>query len=100
VPGLRHTGTITALRAATAADLVTQADADVLAQAWTLTSRLRNAAVLWRGRPVDALPSDLRDLDGVGRIVGYPPSSPAVIIDDYQRVTRRARAVVERVFYT
>ncbi len=99
VPGLRHTGTITALRAATAADLVTQADADVLAQAWTLTSRLRNAAVLWRGRPVDALPSDLRDLDGVGRIVGYPPSSPAVIIDDYQRVTRRARAVVERVFY-
>lgn len=99
VPGLRHTGTITALRAASSAGLVTQADADVLARAWRLTSRLRNAAVLWRGRPVDALPSDLRDLDGVGRIVGYPPSSAARIIDDYQRVTRRARSVVERVFY-
>ena len=99
VPGLRHTGTITALRAAVDAQLVTGADADELACAWMLTSRLRNAAVLWRGRPVDALPSDLRDLDGVGRIVGYPPSSSALIMDDYQRITRRARSVVERVFY-
>ncbi len=99
VPGLRHTGTISALRAAAAADLLAPADADILAQAWTLTSRLRNAAVLWRGRAVDALPSDVRDLDGVGRIVGYAPSSPAEIVDDYQRVTRRARSVVERVFY-
>ena len=99
VPGLQHTGTISALRAAAAVDLLTPADADTLAQAWTLTSRLRNASVLWRGRPVDVLPSDLRDLDGVARIVGYPPSSPAEIVDDYQRVTRRARSVVERVFY-
>lgn len=99
VPGLRHTGTITALRAATAAGLISAADADVLAAAWTLTSRLRNAAVLWRGRPVDALPSDLRDLDGIGRIVGYPPASSALIMDDHQRITRRARSVVERVFY-
>jgi glutamate-ammonia-ligase adenylyltransferase len=35
----------------------------------------------------------------VGRIVGYPPASSARIIDDYQRTTRRARAVVERRFY-
>jgi [glutamine synthetase] adenylyltransferase / [glutamine synthetase]-adenylyl-L-tyrosine phosphorylase len=55
--------------------------------------------VLWRGRPVDSLPSDLRDLDGVGRIVGYPPGSAARLVDDYRRTTRRARAVVERVFY-
>jgi glutamate-ammonia-ligase adenylyltransferase len=99
VPGLRHTGTITSLRAAAEADLLSEGDADVLAEAWTLASRLRNAAVLWRGRSVDALPSDLRDLDGVGRIVGYPPASSARIIDDYQRTTRRARAVVERRFY-
>ncbi|HEX8496606.1 MAG TPA: bifunctional [glutamine synthetase] adenylyltransferase/[glutamine synthetase]-adenylyl-L-tyrosine phosphorylase, partial [Actinomycetales bacterium] len=99
VPGLRHTGTISAMLAATEAGLLSHSDAEVLARAWTLTSRLRNAAVLWRGRPVDALPSDLRDLDGVGRIVGYPPASSARIIDDYQRTTRQARSVVERVFY-
>ena len=75
VPGLRHTGTMTALRVAHEHGLVDVEDAEVLAAAWTLASRLRNAAVLWRGRPVDALPSDLRDLEGVARIVGYPAGS-------------------------
>ncbi|MGN6612602.1 MAG: bifunctional [glutamine synthetase] adenylyltransferase/[glutamine synthetase]-adenylyl-L-tyrosine phosphorylase [Angustibacter sp.] len=99
VPGLRHTGTMTALRVAHEHGLVDQADAEAMAAAWQLASRLRNAAVLWRGRPVDALPSDLRDLEGVARIVGYPPGSAARLVDDYRRTTRRARAVVERVFY-
>jgi glutamate-ammonia-ligase adenylyltransferase len=99
VPGLRHTGTMTALRVSGEAGLLAQPDVAELSGAWTFASRLRNAAVLWRGRPVDALPSDLRDLDGIARIVGYPVGSAARIVDDYQRRTRRARAVVERVFY-
>jgi glutamate-ammonia-ligase adenylyltransferase len=99
VPGLRHTGTMTALRVAHENGLVDVQDAQVLAQSWTLASRLRNAAVLWRGRAVDALPSDLRDLAGVARIVGYPSGSGALLVDDYRRSARRARTVVERVFY-
>ena len=99
VPGLRTTSTLGALAAATEAGLLDPADAEVLATAWRLASRLRNATVLWRGRPADALPTNVRDLDGVARIVGYPPASAAQLDDDYQRVTRRARAVVERVFY-
>lgn len=55
--------------------------------------------MLWRGRPSDALPRNVRDLDGVARIVGYSPGSAGVLDEDYQRTTRRARAVVERVFY-
>ena len=39
------------------------------------------------------------ELDGVARIVGYPPGSVAQLDEDYQRTTRRARSVVERVFY-
>jgi glutamate-ammonia-ligase adenylyltransferase len=31
--------------------------------------------------------------------VGYPPGSAAVLDEDYQRLTRRARNVVERLFY-
>jgi glutamate-ammonia-ligase adenylyltransferase len=99
VPGLRHTGTMTALRVAAEQGLVGLSDSEVLADAWTFASRLRNAAVLWRGRPVDSLPSDVRDLDGVARIVGYPPGSAEQFGQDYQRTTRRARAVVERVFW-
>nr|WP_284290515.1 hypothetical protein [Angustibacter aerolatus] len=95
---MRHTGTMTALRVAAEHGLVGRDDAASLAAAWRLASRLRNAAVLWRGRPVDALPSDLRDLDGVARVVGYPPGSTARILEDYRRTTRRARGAVERVF--
>ncbi len=98
-PGLRTTSTLTALAAATEARLIAQVDAQILDVAWRLASRLRNATVLWRGRPSDAMPSNVRDLDGVARIVGYPPGSASELEEDHQRATRRARAVVERVFY-
>jgi glutamate-ammonia-ligase adenylyltransferase len=99
VPGLRHTGTMTALRVCGEEGLLAPEDVAALSSAWTFASRLRNAAVLWRGRPVDALPSDVRDLDGVARIVGYLPGEGQRAEDDYLRLTRRARQVVERVFY-
>ena len=56
-------------------------------------------AVLWRGRPVDALPSDLRDADGIGRIVGREPGTGAALAEDYRRLARRARAAVVSNFY-
>jgi glutamate-ammonia-ligase adenylyltransferase len=99
VPGLRTTGTLEALAAAADAGLVTSADAEVLAEAWRFASRLRNAVMLWRGRPSDLPPTNFRDLDGVARLTGYPPASAGRMDDDYQRVTRRARSVVERLFY-
>jgi glutamate-ammonia-ligase adenylyltransferase len=99
VPGLRTTSTTAALRAAAEAGLLDCADAEVLLAAWRLAARVRNATVLWRGVASDALPTSVRELDGVARIVGYPPASAGALDEDYQRITRRARAVVERVFY-
>jgi glutamate-ammonia-ligase adenylyltransferase len=99
VPGLRTPSTVGALAAATGAGLLTPADSEVLLAAWVLASRVRNATVLWRGVRSDALPRNLRELDGVARIVGYPPASAGRLDEDYVRVTRRARAVVERTFY-
>ncbi len=99
VPGLRCTGTLPALRAAAAAGLVTVEDAEVLTEAWRLATRLRNAVVLSRGRTADALPADLRDRRAVALSVGYPPEGTGRIVDDYRRATRRARAVVDRIFY-
>ncbi|MDQ1292158.1 MAG: [glutamine synthetase] adenylyltransferase / [glutamine synthetase]-adenylyl-L-tyrosine [Actinomycetota bacterium] len=98
-PGLRTPSTLSAIRAAAETGLLAPADAAVLAEAWTLASRVRNAAVLWRGRPAEALPTRLQDLDGVARIVGYPPGAAAVLEEDHQRITRRARGIVQRVFY-
>ena len=99
VPDLRTTSTLDALAAAAQAGLIDPSDAEVLAEAWTFATRVRNATVLWRGRPTDSAPANTRDLDGVARLAGYPPASAWTMDEDYQRVTRRARAVVERVFY-
>ncbi|MDE9367486.1 bifunctional [glutamine synthetase] adenylyltransferase/[glutamine synthetase]-adenylyl-L-tyrosine phosphorylase [Luteipulveratus sp. YIM 133132] len=99
VPGLRHPGTMTPLQRAADAGLLGHEQAEALREAWTLATRLRNASVLWRGRPVDALPSDLRDGDGIGRILGMPTGSGPALHDDYRRCARRARAVVDECFY-
>jgi glutamate-ammonia-ligase adenylyltransferase len=37
--------------------------------------------------------------DGVGRIMGKEPGSGAELADEYRRVARRARTVVEADFY-
>jgi glutamate-ammonia-ligase adenylyltransferase len=99
VPGLRTTSTLPALEAAAAAGLVEASHADALEQSWSLASRMRNAAVLFRGRPVESVPSDLRVADGVGRILGGEPGSGSELAEQYRRVARRARQVVELDFY-
>lgn len=99
VPALRTTGTLPALAAAREAGLLSDADADALQEAWTFASRLRNASVLFRGKPVDSVPSDLRVADGVGRILGREPGRGADLAEDYRRVARHARTVTEFNFY-
>jgi glutamate-ammonia-ligase adenylyltransferase len=99
VPPLRTPATLPALHAARDAGLLEPDDAAVLETAWTLAARVRDALVLVRGKPAVSLPSSGRELDGVARSLGYPPSSQGDFLDDYRRATRRARAVVERTFY-
>ncbi|YAL82075.1 bifunctional [glutamine synthetase] adenylyltransferase/[glutamine synthetase]-adenylyl-L-tyrosine phosphorylase [Dermacoccaceae bacterium W4C1] len=99
IPALRSPGTMTPLAAAQEAGLLDADQASALHDAWCFATRVRNASVLWRGRPVDSLPSDLRDCDGIGRILGYPAGSGMEFIEDYRRAARHARAVVDEVFY-
>jgi glutamate-ammonia-ligase adenylyltransferase len=103
VPGLRSTQTLPVLAAAADAGLLAPGDHELLRDAWLLASRLRNANVLWTGRVggrnADVLPHDRRDLAGLARLLGYPPGSGARLEETYLRLGRRARAVVERVFY-
>ncbi|MFI8004562.1 bifunctional [glutamine synthetase] adenylyltransferase/[glutamine synthetase]-adenylyl-L-tyrosine phosphorylase [Streptomyces sp. NPDC086010] len=98
-PGLRTTRTREALAAACAADLIPAEEAQTLDEAWVLASRVRNAVMLVRGRPGDTFPSNPRELTAVGRYLGYEPGHVGDMLDDYRRITRRARAVVEERFY-
>ncbi|HVS67880.1 MAG TPA: bifunctional [glutamine synthetase] adenylyltransferase/[glutamine synthetase]-adenylyl-L-tyrosine phosphorylase [Mycobacteriales bacterium] len=97
-PELRTTATLEALRAAVAADLLSDADARALEDAWVIATRVRNAIVLARGRASDVLPSDARTLAAVARAMGYPAGHSGDLLEDYRRATRRARSVHERVF--
>jgi [glutamine synthetase] adenylyltransferase / [glutamine synthetase]-adenylyl-L-tyrosine phosphorylase len=100
VPELRTTSTLEGLRECVEAGLLAAADADALTAGWTMATRARNAVTLVRGKPSDQLPGSGRELAAAARAMGYPAGGdPGEFIDDYRRVTRRARAVVERVFY-
>ena len=41
----------------------------------------------------------MRDLRAVAFVLGYPVGESGRMIDDYRRITRRARLVFERLFY-
>ncbi len=102
VPALRTTQTIAALDAAQEAGLLASDDARCLRDAWVLASRLRSALVLWSGKvtgpQVDALPHDRQALGGVARLMGDVDTGWQ-LEERYLRTARRARAVMERVFY-
>ncbi|MEU2681253.1 bifunctional [glutamine synthetase] adenylyltransferase/[glutamine synthetase]-adenylyl-L-tyrosine phosphorylase [Streptomyces sp. NPDC007107] len=98
-PGLRTPRTREALAAACAAGLIPAEEAQTLDEAWVLASRVRNAVMLVRGRPGDTFPSNPRELTAVGRYLGYEPGHAGDMLEDYRRITRRARAVVEERFY-
>ncbi|MGW6409705.1 bifunctional [glutamine synthetase] adenylyltransferase/[glutamine synthetase]-adenylyl-L-tyrosine phosphorylase [Streptomyces vinaceus] len=98
-PGLRTTRTREALAAAHAAGLIPTEEAQILDEAWVLATRVRNAVMLVRGRAGDTFPSEARELAAVGRYLGYAEGTVGELLDDYRRITRRARAVVDDLFY-
>jgi glutamate-ammonia-ligase adenylyltransferase len=100
VPELRTTSTLEGLREAQEAGLIDGEDADELVDGWRSATRARNAIMLVKGKPGDQLPRSGRELSAVASALGYPADGdPGVFLDDYRRTARRARSVVERVFY-
>jgi glutamate-ammonia-ligase adenylyltransferase len=99
VRGLRTTRTLAGLAAAQGAGLVGEEDATALAAAWQLAARIRDAVVLVRGRASDLLPARSAEVAAVASVLGYPPGAAQDLEQDYRRAARRARAVMERLFY-
>jgi glutamate-ammonia-ligase adenylyltransferase len=100
VPELRTTHTLAALAAAADKGLITHAQAETLAASWREATMVRNALMLVRDRAEDQLPLQGSALTATGRAMGYQPGfDPGQVIDDYRRIARRARRVVEEVFY-
>jgi glutamate-ammonia-ligase adenylyltransferase len=100
VPSLRTTRTGAAMDAAVGAGLLTAGAAAELTAAWQLAARIRNAIVLVGGRPGDTFPARHAEATAVARLLGYPPGDAAQALEqDYRRAARRARTVMEPLFY-
>ncbi|WP_022918778.1 bifunctional [glutamine synthetase] adenylyltransferase/[glutamine synthetase]-adenylyl-L-tyrosine phosphorylase [Ruania albidiflava] len=102
-PELQVTGTLAALAAAVQAGLLSARQAGALSEAWELATRLRNANVLATGRTsgarIDQLPGERSVLVRVSRLLGYRAGHADDLEQDWLRAARRARRVMEDVFY-
>jgi len=98
VPALHCTSTLNALNAIGAAELIAEGDVELLRQAWLTATRARNALVLVRGKATDQLPGPGRQLNAVALAAGWHNDDGGEFLDNYLRVTRRAKAVVRKVF--
>jgi glutamate-ammonia-ligase adenylyltransferase len=96
---VRIPGTIAALERLQSRDLLHADDVQVLEEAYRFCERARNARYLQTAQPSDALPTDGAELERLALLLGYVHRPQSVLRDDYRRVTRRARRVVERIFY-
>jgi glutamate-ammonia-ligase adenylyltransferase len=99
VPGLRTTRTVEALEAAADAELLSAEDAHALIDAWRFVTRIRNGVVLWRAKAAESMVETAPDRTGLAHLLGIGQDHTEEMVNDYMRITRRARKVVERVFY-
>jgi glutamate-ammonia-ligase adenylyltransferase len=90
---------IVALAVLAAAGLLDPDDADSLRDAYQLCERARNALYLLTNAASDSLPVRSEQAEPLGRMLGFVHGPQTSLRDEYRRLTRRARAVVERVFY-
>ncbi len=98
IEALHNTSTLESLDAIAEAKLVAEDEVKLLRQAWLTATRARNALVLVRGKPTDQLPGPGRQLNAVAVAAGWHNDDGGEFLDNYLRVTRRAKAVVRKVF--
>lgn len=97
-PSLHNTSTLESLEACEKEGIISSDDAARLRDAWLLVTRTRNALVLAKGKPTDQLPTSGRVLTAVAVIASGRSVLGGDFLDEYLRITRRARVVVERIF--
>ncbi|MGH9039287.1 MAG: bifunctional [glutamine synthetase] adenylyltransferase/[glutamine synthetase]-adenylyl-L-tyrosine phosphorylase [Acidimicrobiia bacterium] len=98
-PEIRAVSTVEGLLRLASRGLLNPTDAEALRNAYRFCERARNHRYLLTGSPGDSLPTDGAEAQRLGRLLGYTHLPVTGLREDYRRLTRRARAVVERVFY-
>jgi [glutamine synthetase] adenylyltransferase / [glutamine synthetase]-adenylyl-L-tyrosine phosphorylase len=98
-PGVRHRHTLDALEALSRERLIEDGVALALGEASVFLNEVKNAMEVDRRVPAEALPTGGEAQVALARRLGYEEFARASFLEDYRRVTRRARRAMERVFY-
>jgi glutamate-ammonia-ligase adenylyltransferase len=98
-PEVRRTNTLDALEALAAARLIEASVGLSLAEAYVFLSEIKASMELERMLPAEALPPTPEGQAALARRLGYGERARQAFLQDYRRVTRRARVAMERVFY-
>lgn len=93
---VRAPGTVAALESLRAAGHLSGDDAHTLSESYEFCERTRNRWYLVNSGPGDALPTDPDELLWLARSLD---TTAGELREHFRRVTRRARRVVDRVFY-
>ena len=94
---LQNTSTLSTLKELEKLDLISNQDAKSLNDAWVMATEVRNAQMLAKAKASDQIPTDLDELNAIAYVLNKKSSSQ--LIEDYRKVTRRARIVMEKLFY-
>lgn len=96
-PALRVPGTMAALGRLAAAGILTEAQAGDLLASYRFCTHVRNRLYLQTGRRIDALPTEHAEEGRLAISLGY--HRRADLREAYRRLTRRARRVIDDLFY-
>ena len=96
---VRQRHTLEALEALARERLIEDAAALALGEAYVFLNEVKNAMEIDRRVHAEALPSTAEDQVALARRLGYEEFPRASFLEDYRRITRRARRAMERVFY-
>ena len=97
-PEVRSRQTLDAIERLAAARLLPDAAAHALGEAFVFLSDVKNALEVDRRLHAEALPASPADQTSLARRLGYEEYPRQSLLDDYQRITRRSRRAMERLF--
>ena len=98
-PDVRRRNTLEAIEALAEAKLIEDSVAHALARAHVFLNEVKNALELERRISAEAVPAAPEEQAALARRLGYEELPRQSFLEDYRRITRRARQAMERVFY-
>jgi glutamate-ammonia-ligase adenylyltransferase len=98
-PAVRTEHTLEALEALAAERLIEDSVALALGEAYVFLNEVKNALEIDRRVGAEAIPPTPEGQLALARRLGYEEYPRQSFLEDYRRITRRARAAMDRVFY-